>query len=392
MGEDALQRSQVAAQPAFLMYGLFVVLQLTLAALIQSASVPFGLAFSEVFLFAAPVVVWCHIANYRPTSFLRLTLPRPALLGIAVAVAVANFLVAGTLQYLVRLVLPSEIVEATDLSRFFQGLTPFEATLMVVAAGGIAPFCEELAFRGYLLTVLGARYRAASAVVVTAGLFSLLHLDPVGLIARFELGVVFALLTLWARSLWPAVLAHATNNILASAIFFGSQNSGAEGEGSLLAVLGAASVSLVVTVMLLQSFRALSPTAEPAPVAALDPEQGHSPEVRRGLRAGSVALGTAIVTLGLFFAFDSRGAAVRFAERSTPSHSLLKRTADPEARLTLEERLEELRRQAYEGELSVEEYSALRHRLWDETADGGTLTQEEIERLLPPPLPDIAPQ
>ena len=55
--------------------------------------------------------------------------------------------------------------------------------------------------------------------MVTAFVFSAFHLDPVGLTARFELGVLFGLLAWRAGSLWPAIAAHGANNLVSSVLF-----------------------------------------------------------------------------------------------------------------------------------------------------------------------------
>jgi hypothetical protein len=57
---------------------------------------------------------------------------------------------------------------------------------------------------------------------VTAFVFSAFHLDPVGLAARFELGLLFGLLAWRSGSLWPAMAAHGANNLISSLLFLGA--------------------------------------------------------------------------------------------------------------------------------------------------------------------------
>ncbi len=83
-----------------------------------------------------------------------------------------------------------------------------------------APLREELFFRGFMQRGLAEQRGPARAIVVTAFVFSAFHLDPVGLAARFELGVLFGLLAWRAGSLWPAIAAHAANNAISSVLFF----------------------------------------------------------------------------------------------------------------------------------------------------------------------------
>jgi membrane protease YdiL (CAAX protease family) len=88
-------------------------------------------------------------------------------------------------------------------------------TLTAVMAIGVAPLCEEVFFRGYLLSAV-ARTRLAErgAVVVQAGAFVLVHpVEAAGPIA------ILGLFLGWARvrtgSLWPGILLHLLNNTVA---------------------------------------------------------------------------------------------------------------------------------------------------------------------------------
>lgn len=77
---------------------------------------------------------------------------------------------------------------------------------------------EELVMRGVLLPSLAARTGAAPAVLLTAAIFALIHLDPIRLLFTFVLGVLLGLLRLRTRSLWPSVVVHSTLNALTFAI------------------------------------------------------------------------------------------------------------------------------------------------------------------------------
>lgn len=81
---------------------------------------------------------------------------------------------------------------------------------------------EELLFRGAFMRLLGLSGKCQSSslrihlVALLIGLvFALVHLEVYGLISRWLLGSLFVYLVYWTRSLWPAVAAHATNNLAA---------------------------------------------------------------------------------------------------------------------------------------------------------------------------------
>lgn len=85
--------------------------------------------------------------------------------------------------------------------------------LLVLLGGLIAPFGEELLFRGTLYTWL-RRWGVVLATVVSAGVFGLFHGVNVVLPAAVVLGVMCALLLERSGSILPAVIAHAVNNAL----------------------------------------------------------------------------------------------------------------------------------------------------------------------------------
>jgi membrane protease YdiL (CAAX protease family) len=91
----------------------------------------------------------------------------------------------------------------------------------------LAAFCEEVAFRGYLLTrltdVLGpGRLQAVLAVVGSSVLFGMLHTEQgvVGVIVAACAGVVFSVLRYRCRTLWAPILAHGFDDTLGFTWFF----------------------------------------------------------------------------------------------------------------------------------------------------------------------------
>ena len=96
---------------------------------------------------------------------------------------------------------------------------------LTLAVASIGPLVEELLFRGVLLSALLRRLRTAWAVLASAVLFALVHLPDLrwlwyALPNLALLGVVLAWLRLRSGSLWPAVIAHAINNLLAMLALF----------------------------------------------------------------------------------------------------------------------------------------------------------------------------
>lgn len=89
----------------------------------------------------------------------------------------------------------------------------FVVALLVVAAWG--PFNEELFFRGFGLAGLRNRLGDRGALVVSAALFALFHLDPTQYVPIFIFGMVLGWLYLRTGSIWPCILAHSLQNAVA---------------------------------------------------------------------------------------------------------------------------------------------------------------------------------
>lgn len=97
--------------------------------------------------------------------------------------------------------------------------------VLAVVAVCIAPAIEELLFRGVLLSGFARRIPVNWAIVACAIAFGCAHLPDFkfawyGVPTLILLGLVFGWLRVRTRSLWPAIVAHATNNLVATVAWF----------------------------------------------------------------------------------------------------------------------------------------------------------------------------
>ena len=79
----------------------------------------------------------------------------------------------------------------------------------------IAPLTEEIVYRGIILKGLLAHCTQNRAIIWSALLFGLMHLNPWQFPIAFIFGLVFAYWVIQTGSLWPGILGHALNNFLA---------------------------------------------------------------------------------------------------------------------------------------------------------------------------------
>jgi len=152
--------------------------------------------------------------RWRPTFRLRRIAPAtiflvlPLALGMHVLLAEFVSLVQGDLP-----VPPSIRETVQDLLGGSTGLWG-----MLVAVALVPALAEEFMFRGFVLSGLRSRMGAARAVVASALLFGLFHLNIYQLVFATLAGLVLGALALRTRSLLPPVLFHLTTNVLG--VFF----------------------------------------------------------------------------------------------------------------------------------------------------------------------------
>lgn len=92
-------------------------------------------------------------------------------------------------------------------------------TTYAILAGSvfIAPFCEELFFRGFVFPGLLHDLSPIWAVLVSAALFAVAHADPGSFIPLFAIGLCLGFLRWRTGSTWASISLHILNNLVGSA-------------------------------------------------------------------------------------------------------------------------------------------------------------------------------
>ena len=78
----------------------------------------------------------------------------------------------------------------------------------------VAPFTEEIIFRGRILRGFIGNYAPRKALAVSAILFAAVHLNPWQFPITLTLGMLSGWLYLRVGSIWPSILCHALNNLV----------------------------------------------------------------------------------------------------------------------------------------------------------------------------------
>ena len=160
-------------------------------------------------------VLYCVInrIDIREAFRIRKLEPAPAL--VIVLTAVPLYLGALMFNTIVMYVLqtvaevPGQNLPALE--------TPLDLTVGILIIAVMPGICEELMFRGLLLTAYEKRgsYRA---VVFVSILFGLFHFDITNLAGPVFLGLVFGYYVVRTGSIFAGILAHFLNNLIAELI------------------------------------------------------------------------------------------------------------------------------------------------------------------------------
>jgi membrane protease YdiL (CAAX protease family) len=206
--------SAIAAYAA-LLFGMLVI-----GAPAQQHGIVMGLWVTEALAIALPAVFVLSLAGIRPAPYLGFR-PLSWKQGlIAAGAALANQPVVSFLTWAAHAALPRALVEDFDAKqRMLDSVFRVQAIPMLVTVTLAAPLGEEVFFRGFALPALRKSLGPLAAILISAALFALLHMDPVGFVGLMEIGVLLAALRWWSGSIWAAIVAHALNNGVAGTAF-----------------------------------------------------------------------------------------------------------------------------------------------------------------------------
>jgi membrane protease YdiL (CAAX protease family) len=94
----------------------------------------------------------------------------------------------------------------------FKQLSPGELVIAIIIVGIAPGFAEEFLFRGYMQTRLSQRMGRWAAILITAVLFGLMHMDPLQSPFALGFGIYLGYLAEKSGSIRPTMLCHAVNN------------------------------------------------------------------------------------------------------------------------------------------------------------------------------------
>ncbi len=93
--------------------------------------------------------------------------------------------------------------------------SPWEWFAVITGSVVFAAISEEALFRGFMQVTLEARGDVTRAVILASVSWTIIHMNPYWAIQIFVMGVFLGWLAWRLDSIWPSVLIHGMNNLLA---------------------------------------------------------------------------------------------------------------------------------------------------------------------------------
>lgn len=172
----------------------------------------YGTIFIQVIAFTSiPLILtWYMKADLKLSIGFNKPKIIPSIAGIFLWLGALSFMLVY--QLLIIDFVP-EVPTMVGVEEIFNDLSVWMQFIFIALTPGI---CEEILFRGLALRPIEDKLGPKKAILITAVLFSLMHLDIVRLVPTFLLGCVLGIVTVTSGSILPAMGLHILNNSFAA--------------------------------------------------------------------------------------------------------------------------------------------------------------------------------
>ncbi len=173
-------------------------------------------AATGVVLVLANIIVFAGLMTYKKLSFADLFHPgesssRAVLLLLTLPIALLFAGAAVVIDDLMAWVLVLLPMTQSQYDMFARLMSDGVTTLIVLCL--VAPFLEEMLFRGVFLRSFLQQYSTKQAIVFSSAVFGIAHMNIYQTLTAFILGLMLGWIYLRAQSLWPCIVGHAAFNL-----------------------------------------------------------------------------------------------------------------------------------------------------------------------------------
>jgi len=195
-------------------FALMWVIVFAVATNVQAlASFQRQLIFNELVVMLGSSLLMLWIYRLNPIEVLSLKPVKPAVwLAILFLIPTGHLTALGIFQ-IVNVVIPApqEMLQRFSEDVIPRGMPTWQLLMYIAVLPAI---CEELLFRGILLSGLKRRLRPAALVVVVGIIFGLFHVSLYRIAPTAALGMVLTVIAIMTGSVFPGMVMHAGNNAL----------------------------------------------------------------------------------------------------------------------------------------------------------------------------------
>lgn len=208
---------RLSAVEALGAWALMMVMTLAAAPVLYALLGLPAMAIIQLVLIAGPAVALALArGGFTRISLHTIGLRRPPAISIVGAILVGAtfwYLNNHTAGWFARTYLSGDRFSAELSDTLFGGPTP--VWLVVVIVSVFPALCEEVLMRGTVTRGLVPRLGPAVAILVSAALFGIMHLNPPQMLTTFVFGLVLGYSAVVSDSAIPAIIMHFLNNALA---------------------------------------------------------------------------------------------------------------------------------------------------------------------------------
>lgn len=176
-----------------------------------------GILVQQAFILLLPVGVCLYIKSDMKDVFgIRVPKPAEAVAFVALGLGVTglNYFLGDFLTKL----LPKSIERVGEQFDSLMGDMNFVTSILLIAV--LPAICEELMFRGFMLTAFSEKLKPYQAIIGVGVLFALMHMSLVRFVPTFILGCYLCFVMKKTKSIFVPMLIHFLNNAIAVYLSF----------------------------------------------------------------------------------------------------------------------------------------------------------------------------
>lgn len=195
---------------------IFAIYQLILD--ISDASPVMGVIYiiSDLIIFGIVLFIGFKKTKLNFNEVFKLNRVSPFLWGVATIMTIGLAIVMSEINNAILFILPMPEWLSELFSTLLQDQPLF---ISLIYIGLIAALCEELLFRGLILDGFVKNYSKKKAIIISALLFGLVHLNPWQFVVGFIVGLVLAWICIETKSILLCIYIHFLNNAGAVIMF-----------------------------------------------------------------------------------------------------------------------------------------------------------------------------